>query len=188
MDADDFAIIPFHEGYEVEAFDCDDEDLSEFLTSEQVANYQRDMLGKTYLVYRRDPWELVAYYTVASDRLDIPKDWIKKSMVHSRDAKIFPAVLLGRFAVQQSLHGTGIGSILLKHVFTEAMDSNQAVRFVRLVAHHKSIRFYKKRGFAFVSDKDEEKAEDPKAKPRMFFDLAKLPEDFAPVRIVHMEL
>lgn len=188
MGADDLAIVPFREGIEVEEFDCDDEDLNEFLTSEQVANYQRDLLGKTYLVYRRDPWELLAYYTVASDRFEIPKDWIKKSMAISLDVKIFPALLLGRFAVQKNLQGTGVGSILLKHVFTEAMDSNQAIRFVRLVAHHKSVRFYRNRGFAFVSDRDEEKADDPKAKPRMFFDLAKLPEDFAPVRILHMEI
>ena len=183
MDADDFCIVPFHEGYEVESFDCGNDDLNEFLTTQEVAKYQEDLLGKTYLVYRRDPWELVAYYTIASDRLEIPKDWVKKSMTRSRDVKIYPALLLGRLAVQLSLKGTGIGSIVLKYIFTQALDSNQAIRFIRLVAYHDSLPFYRNRGFEFVSDQDEAKASDPAAKPRLFFDLKELPENFARVNI-----
>ncbi|MHB8632545.1 MAG: GNAT family N-acetyltransferase [Thermoplasmatota archaeon] len=183
MDADDFCIVPFHEGYAVETFDCGNDDLNDFLTTKEVAEYQADLLGKTYFVYRRDPWELVAYYTIASDRLEIPKDWVKRSMVNLRDVKIFPALLLGRLAVQTPLKGTGIGSIVLKHIFTEALDSNQAIRFVRLVAYHESLQFYRKRGFEFASDKDEEKADNTDAKPRLFFDLKKLPETFARVNI-----
>ena len=186
MKADDFCVIPFHEGDDVADFDCGNPDLNEFLQTDEVVNYQETWAGHTFLVRKADDWDLVGYYTVAPDGLEIPDDWIKKSMVAHLGIKRIGALLLGRLAVSLPYQGTGVGSLILKHIFTAEMDTGRPARVVRLTCYPDRMNWYRKRGFDFISDKEREKASKRADKIRLFFDLQSLPGN-PEVRIPHVE-
>ena len=50
----------FRENADVRAFDCGNKELNDFLTTREVANYEREKLGKTYLVYWQSTGQLIA--------------------------------------------------------------------------------------------------------------------------------
>lgn len=171
----DFCVVPFHEGADVDGFDCGNQELNEFLTTEEVVHYQEEWYGFTYLVYRASDWALVGYYTTASDALEIPDDWIRKSMSQTLGLRKIPALLLGRLAVATPFKGLGIGSLILKHIVTEELAAPRPARVLRLTSYPESYKWYRNRGFDFISTKEAAKAGNPGAKPRLYLDLKALP-------------
>lgn len=175
MNPEDYCVVPFHEGDDVADFDCGNEDLNEFLTTEEVVNYKREWAGHTFLVRKSSDWDLVGYYTVAPDGLEIPDDWVKKSMVNHLGIKRIGALLLGRLAVALPHQGTGVGSMMLKHIFTAELDTGRPARVVRLTCYPDRLAWYRSRGFSFISEKEQEKAVKGAEKIRLFFDLQAIP-------------
>lgn len=175
VDPSDYCVVPFHEGVDVDGFDCGNDDLNEFLASDEVSKYQKEWYGYTYLVHRVSDWALVGYYTTAGDSLEIPDDWVKKSMRQTLGLTRIPAVLLGRLAVNLPFQGTGIGSVMLKHIVTEEMASSRPPRVMRLTCYQDSLEWYRRRGFDFISAKEAAKAGKKGAKPRLYLDLKGLP-------------
>lgn len=173
--AEDFCVRPFVEGSDVAGFDCGNKDLNEFLTTDEVLQYQDEWYGYTYLVCRVSDWELVGYYTIAADSIEIPDDWVKKSMKKHLGVKKIPAVLLGRFATHNNFKKRGIGSLLLKHIITEELETPRPARIMRLTAYQETVQWYLDRGFDFISEKEHEKADKPGSKPRLYIDLKELP-------------
>lgn len=172
---DDFCIVPFHEGAEIDGFDCGNKDLNDFLTTQEVTEYRAQWYGYTYLVHRASDWALVGYYTTANDGLEIPDDWVKKRMNPTLGLTKVPAVLLGRIAVATDFQRNGHGSMILKHIMTVELESPRPPRVMRLTAYQESLEWYLRRGFDFISDKEKRKAGQAGARPRLYFDLRALP-------------
>ncbi len=51
MGEDRLRVERFVETRNVQSFDCGDKDLNDFLCTEEVARYDRENLGRTYLAY-----------------------------------------------------------------------------------------------------------------------------------------
>ncbi|GHT01565.1 N-acetyltransferase [Bacteroidia bacterium] len=165
----------------IKPLDCGDTDLNDFLF-EDAKNYYDEMLGVTYLV-EYDQKELAAYYCLFNDKIvfdfsgkDDPKrNWWKgfnkKNKIHfKKHRKTYPAVKIGRLAVDFHFKGNSVGSYILKAVITMLIGTRDiGCRFITVDAYSDSLGFYLKNGFEFLSDEDE----NDKTR-QMYYDLKKL--------------
>jgi GNAT superfamily N-acetyltransferase len=136
-------------------FDCTDGDilgLNKFIHDEAL-NYQREGAGVTHLFYRDD--KLVGYITLAMCA-------VKKEITDIEegydDEKInYPALWLGRLAVDNNERGKGIGTFLLDYCIGFAGEKairELGCRCIVLVTKGKErIEFYKKRDFEILDIK-----------------------------------
>ncbi|MCA1814426.1 MAG: GNAT family N-acetyltransferase [Halobacteriales archaeon] len=175
---DDLSFEPFTENKQVRDFDCGDKDLNDFLNTEEVANYERENLGRTQMVYLKG--ELVGYFTTSPGDLRREKVKHVKSFTKYPHLEVenFPALLIGRFAVAKKWHRKGIGRMMMRHVMGMAQEfgEQRGARLVVLNATSKdAIKFYTSVGFALT----DERKERGRQQRTMFFDLRALEGDDA---------
>lgn len=87
--------------------------------------------------------------TLARARHRLVRDELSKSIGHGSPAEV-PAVLLARLALDQHLHGRGLGGILLADALQRVVVATAlvAARFVVVDALHESaVAFYEHHGF-----------------------------------------
>ena len=107
----------------VKTFQCGDEDLDNFITKES-ADYTKSLLSVTYIVTNKSKNKVVAYFSLAADKLSVNdfasnsefNRFRKRRFVHEKRLRSYPAVKLCRLGVDISMKGTGLGSII--HGFT----------------------------------------------------------------------
>ena len=142
---------------EVIEFECGDEDLNDFIIND-AGNYHRHLLSESYLL--KEGELLIAYVTILNDSLDIDSfddrtafnRFRRKHFVNSKRLKSYPAIKIGRLAVQQKLSGKGYGSVLLDFVkVLTSLKRFSGCRFVTVDAYDDAIPFYAKNGFVVIS-------------------------------------
>ncbi len=162
----------------VDSFDCGDADLNDFILN-NAPDFRRAMLAITYaLLDNEDPDRVVAYCSLAYDRVSITdfesKTEFNRFRKHqgfpqSKRLKSYPAVKICRLGVDLSVRGQAIGTYLL-HMFKSLFSENNnkaACRFVLVDAYTNAIPFYQKNGFKFLSSEEE----DAVHTRLMYFDL-----------------
>ncbi len=163
----------FVETRNVEAFDCGDGALNDFLCTEEVANYERENLGRTYLAYYQG--ELAGYFTVSNDglRVEYLRTFKSFSKAHIMKLETIPAIKIGRLAVDRKWQNRGIGRMLIKYIAGMAIDMGRGsgIRLLILQAKPQSIDFYEKCGFQLTY---ETKRERGRRNRTMFLDLYSL--------------
>lgn len=121
----DLQFEPFKQTSQAREFDCGNESLNNFLTTEEVETYAKHRLGNTTLVYVSG--QLVAYYTVGMSSLKF--QYLKRvkqiGWPNELEVEAIPAMVLGRFAVRKDLQGKGLGRLLMNHLI--ALASEQEV-------------------------------------------------------------
>jgi len=157
------------------AFDCGDIDLNDFLLND-AKNYLTAMLAVTYLVIIED--EIAAYFCLSYDSLtrsailtDEDKAlWNKvgRKIPNSKRRRNYPAVKIGRLAVDQKYAGLGIGKQIIKSVAMMYINEphHAACRFITVDAYRSALNFYEKNDFRYLTSKDTD--DDRRA---MYFDL-----------------
>lgn len=164
----------FRENADVKAFDCGNKELNDFLTTREVVNYERERLGKTYLVYWQATGELVAYFTISNDglRLDYLHSVKSFSIPGEIRTPVIPGILIGRLAVDTRFKRRGVGSSILLYIAGLAEETAAAARIIFLEAYPESVPFYESFNFETI--------EHQKFKQRrnklMVFDLMNHPE------------
>lgn len=157
---------------EIKPFDCGDSDLNEFFQKDTL-NYLKQLLAVTYVF--EDKHQTVAFFSVLNDRIsgeDSEKNIFRKIMEkipHKKHFMSYPAVKVGRFGVDQNYHNQRIGTEVMDFVkafFT--LKNKTGCRFITIDAYNypRTINFYKKNGFDFLTSHDEK--EDTRS---MYFDL-----------------
>ncbi len=167
----------------MESFDCGDEDLNDFILNNAQA-FRRARLAVTNVLFEREgSGRVVAYCSLAYDRVSITdfesKTEFNRFRKHqgfpqSKRLKSYPAVKLCRLGVDKSVRGLGIGTYLLdlvKSIFL-TKEHEAACRFVTIDAYLDAIPFYQKNGFEFISSEDEGATHTR----LMYFDLNELSE------------
>lgn len=149
---DQLRVEHFRENADVHAFDCGNKDLNDFLTTAEVANYEREKFGKTYLVYWQESGALVAYFTIANEslRVDYFKGVKSFSLLGEIRADQVPGVLIGRLAVDQQYKRRRIGSHILRYIAGLTLESSAAARVLFLEAYPESIPFYESFDFKIL--------------------------------------
>lgn len=156
----------------IKPFKCTDEDLNGFLF-EDAKHFQKELLAVTYLLEDTIENVTVAYFSLLADKISFnPEEksvWNKlnRHIPNPKRRKSYPAVKIGRLAVNEKYGGNGVGTFILdniKYAFTTT--KRLGCRFLTVDALNSAIPFYEKNGFRFFteSDKDDETR-------LMFYDL-----------------
>ena len=163
--------------------------MDEFFT-EDAPKYHDAKLGKSYcFVLDKDPTVIVCAYTLSNDSVhvrELPsarKKKVNSHIAHQKQMRRYPAILIGRLAVNEDFADKGVGSellSLLKHLAT-LPDNLSDCRFLAVDAKNeeKPLHYYEKNRFEFLYSSEEQEAASMKQatplKTRyMFFDLIDL--------------
>ncbi len=169
-------LIRLTDDYPLNSFDCGDEDLNEFLLKDAKA-FQKKHIAYTYIL--EDEGKILAYFCLLNDKISRQDSsntmWkrIKKEFPLEKQFSSYPAVKIGRFAVDKSTHGTGLGSELMTSLkfLLEERNTVSAFRFITVDAYINAIPFYEKNDFRLLMPNDL----NPHTKT-MFFDMFALTE------------
>jgi GNAT superfamily N-acetyltransferase len=172
---DKIRIIRLEEDTPISSFDCGNIDLNEFLAND-AKNYMKSMLAVTYLVKADDA--IVAYFCLSYDGLTrsaIQTDeekalWnnVKRKISNSKRRRTYPAVKIGRLAVNEQFAGLGIGRLIIKAIVMMYLTEQHhaGCRFITVDAYRQALDFYEKNRFQYLTTKDLD--DDTRA---MYFDL-----------------
>jgi len=132
------------------SFDCtengnDEHGLQTFIQTE-AQSFQNSNLGVTYLVSYDG--KIVAFLTVAMAGISVSRIRAEEKM-EGVEIKNYPALLLGRLAVDKGFWNKDVGSYVCRWCLGLARRLSQEVgcRCLALHAHHTVISFYTKNGF-----------------------------------------
>lgn len=146
--------------YPLAAFDCGDEDLNEFLLNDAKA-FQKKQIAYTYIL--ENEGKILAFFCLLNDKISRQDSsnsmWkrIKKEFPVEKQFSSYPAVKIGRFAVDKSMRGTGLGSELMTSLKFLLQEKHivSALRFITVDAYINAIPFYEKNDFRLLMPNDQ---------------------------------
>jgi len=101
---------------EVEAFDCGDEPLNNYLMRHAWTNQEKSSIGVTYVAADdAAPRTVLGYFTLAM--ASVPRDAFPKKHVRVLPAYDLPLILLARLAVDRRFAVRGLGHALISEAF-----------------------------------------------------------------------
>jgi hypothetical protein len=111
-------------GHVREGFDCGKPPLNDFLRA-LVGQYEKRNLGRTYIAHQEGDPRALGYYTLASGAIEpksLPAGLAKRLPRHA-----VSVVLLARLTIDRSVHGRGLGGVLLRDAFTRRLGLSEKV-------------------------------------------------------------
>ena len=173
-------------------FHCGDEDLDEFFKEDATLHHDA-MLGKSYcFVLDEDPTVIVCAFTLSNDSVHVDKlpnarkKKVNAHISHQKHMRRYPAILIGRLAVNEDYADSGVGSellFLLKHLAIQSGNLSDC-RFLAVDAKNeqKPLHYYEKNDFVYLYSSEEQEAnclelQLPLKTRFMFFDLIDLFEE-----------
>ena len=163
------------EGETIKSFNCGDTELNDFILK-NADNYKKTLLSVSYVLEEND--KVIAYFSLSNDNLsadifESKTDFnrkMRKRFVNEKRKRHFPAMKIGRFAVEINQENKGIGTGLIDIIKYALIDNPQSgCRFITVDAYNDAIPFYTKKGFVMVNSFQKDRRTQP-----MFFDLAQL--------------
>lgn len=159
----DYRIRKLSVNEKIKSFDCGDTDLNDFIISD-AENYRKSLLSVTYVFEHVDSGNIIAYFSLANDRISLSdfKDktefnrFRKKRFVNGKRIKSYPAVKICRLGVSDNMKGKGIGTILLAFIKSFfLLDNKTGCRFITVDAYKNSSSFYERNDFRHLRNDDE---------------------------------
>jgi len=140
-------IEPLGANHDRAAFSCGVTPLDGYLKT-QAGQDMKKNLAAVY-VATPDGKTIAGYYTLSaySVRLDSIPAAIAKRLTRMPDV---PTTLIGRLATNSTLHGQGIGTLLLTNALKRALDNSSLVASWAVIVDAKdakAVDFYRKFGF-----------------------------------------
>ncbi len=137
-------------------FDCGEPSLSDWIKQQASQFVSRD-LAKVYVLVRCDDPRVWGYYAVSTCQIRFEELPPKHSKGLPRKLSI-PAALIGKLAVDRSLQGQKIGSVLLFDALRKVRDLSEAIGIRAIVVDaidQRAREFYLHHDFiAFADDPD----------------------------------
>ncbi|MBI2299438.1 MAG: GNAT family N-acetyltransferase [Armatimonadetes bacterium] len=136
-----------------DGFACGDAALDHYLLALAGQDVRRGVAG-VYVMRQADSPEVMGYYTLSAyalERGELPEDAVRRLPPHPR----LPALLLGRLAVDQRLHGAGLGGWLLADALGRCLGVCERIGAVFVVVHAAGdavVPFYQRHGFEPLLD------------------------------------
>ena len=158
-------------------FDCGNSDLNGFLLETTVQQHNATMhslelLSETYVAVD-DNENILAYFSLLNDKIEKGFSdmhiWnrLSRKIPNAKRRSSYPAVKIGRFAVENRYQHTGLGAELISFVQGWIVTQRKTgCRFITVDAVNSAVGFYIK--FDFTIMKSQESSEQTTA---MFFDL-----------------
>ena len=164
--SDEVSILLLTEGYPIKPFDCEDEDLNDFLFNEATP-YQKELLATTFVM--ENDKQTLGYYSLLNDSLQLREDmfasksqfrkFLRELMPYpKRHLKTIPALKIGRLAIDKTFKGKGLGSVIMANIISKCikMNEEQACRLITVDAYKQAVPFYQKMGFKFLIEGDKD--------------------------------
>ena len=164
--SDEISILLLTEDYPIKPFDCEDEDLNDFLFNEATP-YQKELLATTFVMENDE--QTLGYYSLLNDSLQLKEEmFTSKSQFRNflrelvpypkRHLKTIPALKIGRLAIDKTFKGKGLGSVIMANIISKCikMNEEQACRLITVDAYKQAVPFYQKMGFKFLIEGDKD--------------------------------
>jgi GNAT superfamily N-acetyltransferase len=133
--------------YRLEGLDCGEPALNDWLAHRALGN-QTTGTSRTWVVIDEPSTRMVvAYY--ASSTASVMRAAAPRRIARDQPADL-PAILLGRMAVDRRHQGKGLGTAMLKHFMTKAIEVSEIVGARLVLVHAKDEQakdFYRHHGF-----------------------------------------
>jgi ribosomal protein S18 acetylase RimI-like enzyme len=162
-------IIKLFDTLVIKPFDCGIPDLNEFLFND-AKTYHNYLYSTTYLF--ENERKTIAYYSLLNDVLNIDPHIDKEFeqeifdiiankdysfLLGMKDLTLFPAVKIGRLAVDMEFQRLGFGTEILNLIVTSFLTNNKTgCQFLTVDAlnNRNTLKFYDRNGFSFVTLSD----------------------------------
>ena len=161
----DMSFFRLREGHIIKPFDCEDEDLNEFLFQEAIP-YRKEMLATTFIIENKE--RTLGYYSLLNDSLQLKEEMFSSKSQYNkfrrdllpypkRHLSNIPSVKIGRLAIDKTFKGKGLGRVIIDTIINHCIDLNedQACRVITVDAYAQAVNFYHKIGFEFLTKLDE---------------------------------
>ena len=175
IDKEKLGFVRLKPSYSIEKFSCGDADLDDFILHRASA-FQKHLLSVSYACMNADTGQILAYCSLANDKVAITdfKDKAefnrfrkKRGFPNEKRLKSYPAVKLCRLGVASDAKGQQIGTTMLDYIKSMFVIENKTgCRFLTVDAYLDAVPFYEKNGFRFMIQDDD----DPHTR-LMYFDL-----------------
>lgn len=160
IDLSNYSLIRLTEDYSIKAFDCDDADLNDFLFND-AKDYLKGLLAVTHLIEDVENNNTIAFFSMFNDKISL-KDtnnnfWnkLRKEIPSRKKLPSYPAVKLGRLGVSNDYKGQRFGKMILDFLKIHFVTNNRTgCRFLTVDAYKKSLGFYEKQGFLYLTKED----------------------------------
>lgn len=133
---------------QVEAFDCGDDPLNNYLKRHAWANQQKSSIGVTYVAIDEGaPRTVLGYFTLAI--ASVPRDAFPRKYVRGLPPYDLPLILLARLAVDRRFSGKGLGHALISEALKIALRVADDVgcRCIITDAYRERTDWYARYGF-----------------------------------------
>ena len=147
-------VVRLTQDYIIGDFDCGNKDLNEFLLNDSK-KYMDRRLAVTYII--ESDGDMVGYFSLSNDKLTVNEvdksTWrrIKQFFRHEKHRSDYPAVKVGRLAVNKKYQGRDIGSDILNFIKSMFVYNNRTgCVFVTVDALREALPFYLKNSFKCI--------------------------------------
>jgi GNAT superfamily N-acetyltransferase len=162
-------IVKLTENHDIKPFECGVSDLNEFLFQD-AKTYLKYLYSTTFLFENKD--KTVAYYSLLNDVLSINSQYDRvfddelfetiadkdyAFLLEMKGISLYPAVKIGRLAVDKDFQRYGFGTEILNSIIISFLTNNKTgCQFITVDAlnNAETIRFYENNGFSFVTLND----------------------------------
>jgi predicted GNAT family N-acyltransferase len=138
-------VEPIHADHQVAAFDCGNASLNDWLIHRALKNHEQ---GYTHVRVTTNDGAVIGYYGLASST--VLTSAAPRSIRGGQPPDPLPALLIGRFAVDKSQQGKGIGQALFRDALIHCLATSRMVAARVILIHAfdaKAAAFYKQFGF-----------------------------------------
>jgi GNAT superfamily N-acetyltransferase len=174
MNIQDFRLVRLTQEFVIKPFDCGDTDLNDFLFNDSK-KYQEELLAVTYIL--ESDTDTVAFFSLLNDKINFEIDarnnksfWnrFNRNIPNQKRSRSYPAMKIGRLAVNDSYKGQNIGRFVLDYLKELFIENNRTgCKFITVDGYRASLKFYEKNDFKYLTTEDE--FEDTRL---MFFNLS----------------
>ena len=146
----------------IKSFDCGDADLNDFILYESVP-YRKSLLAVSYVLEHKESGHVLGYFSLANDRVSVAdfnsnaafNRFRKQHFAPKKKLRSYPAVKICRLGIDVSVHGCGIGSMLLDFIKLYFLSDNKTgCRFITVDAYLNAVPFYESNDFQHLKKHD----------------------------------
>ncbi len=133
--------------HQKKSFNCGQDDLNKFI-KQYASQHQKSGTSKTYVAIDDDTQQVRGFYCLSSTSIGF--DGVDAVLTQRLPRYPLPGVVIGRFAVDQTAQGRGIGKVLLAHALKQVSKVAQIIGVNFIVIHakdQKAMEFYQRFGF-----------------------------------------
>lgn len=132
--------------HQKKSFNCGQDDLNKFI-KQYASQHQKSGTSKTYVAIDGDT-RVIGFYCLSSTSIGF--DVVDAALTKRLPRYPLPCVVVGRFAVDQTVQRQGIGKVLLAHALKQVSKVAQIIGVNFVVIHakdQKAMEFYQRFGF-----------------------------------------